>query len=119
MSVSLEFPYVAPAPWRVSVEGGVVRLEGELDMVTAPALEDVLGDAVDGVALTIDLRALEFMDCAGLQVLLAASERARNAGRRLEVIPGAGAPARLLRLCELDGALACTSSPTEAPTLVA
>lgn len=66
-----------------------VRLEGELDLATAPQLADALRAAQrDGRPVVLDLRDLVFMDCAGMHVVLDASRRARLAGRRMIVVRG-------------------------------
>ena len=48
-----------------------VVLEGRLDTVTAPQLEDALKDSTDSVKeLVFDLEKLEYISSAGLRVLL-------------------------------------------------
>ena len=48
-----------------------VALTGRLDTTTAPKLDAVLKEDLDGVtALTIDMGALEYISSAGLRVLL-------------------------------------------------
>jgi anti-sigma B factor antagonist len=51
----------------------VVRVEGELDLTTAPLLDETLAQAESGGATSVllDLDRVEFMDSTGLQVLLA------------------------------------------------
>jgi len=114
LSVAVGFTPLLPRCWfRATFAGGVLRLAGELDMAGLPALEDALAGAEEtlgGRMLTVDLGELEFMDCTGLSALVAAAERASARGTRLEVAPGSGAPARVLRLCGLDDVL--TISPT-------
>ena len=60
----------------VTVEGPatVVAPRGEIDLSTAPALEDRLKSAAgDGAtALIVDLEAVTFMDSSGLQALCTA-----------------------------------------------
>ena len=52
-----------------------VKLSGRLDTTTAPELESVLKDSLDGVsALTIDMAGLEYISSAGLRVLLSAQK---------------------------------------------
>ena len=52
-----------------------VKLSGRLDTTTAPELESVLKDSLDGVsALTIDMAGLEHISSAGLRVLLSAQK---------------------------------------------
>ncbi len=56
-----------------TVENGkaVFALEGRLDTVTAPELEQALRGSLDGVSeLTMDFGKLEYISSAGLRVLL-------------------------------------------------
>lgn len=65
----------------------VVRLQGELDMATAPLLDDtltsVLGDGA--VEVVVDLASLTFLDSTGISVLLGAGQRAGEVGTRFRV----------------------------------
>ena len=59
----------------------VVALEGRLDTVTAPQLEEELKTGLEGVTdLVIDLSKLEYVSSAGLRVLLSAFKIMRNKG---------------------------------------
>ncbi len=59
----------------------LVELEGQLDTMTAPELEQALGEALDGVGtLTLDFEKLEYISSAGLRVLLAAQKRMNKQG---------------------------------------
>ena len=79
-----------------------VVLSGELDIGSAPEVEQVLQQVeADGAPdLTIDLRALTFMDSTGLRMLVAADKRARDEGRSLRIIRG---PAPVQRILDLTG----------------
>lgn len=91
--------------FRTALTGDVLHLEGELDVAGVPALEDALADAetaLGGDPLTVSLCDLEFIDGAGLGVLVSAAERAQRDGPRLAITPGRGAAGRLLVLCGLD-----------------
>ncbi|MBQ7650010.1 MAG: STAS domain-containing protein [Victivallales bacterium] len=53
-----------------------LALEGRLDTVSAPELEDALSASLDGVtALVLDLAKLDYLSSAGLRVLLSAHKR--------------------------------------------
>lgn len=52
----------------------VVELSGELDIVSAAFLTDVLVD-VAGSTVVVDLSGLTFMDCSGVAALVAARDR--------------------------------------------
>lgn len=48
-----------------------VKLEGRLDTLTAPELEEDMQGSLEGVTdLVVDLEALEYVSSAGLRVLL-------------------------------------------------
>lgn len=58
-----------------------VSLEGRLDTTTAPELEKVFTDKLDGVTeLTIDMSALDYLSSAGLRILLGAQKRMNKQG---------------------------------------
>jgi anti-anti-sigma factor len=81
-----------------------VTLSGELDISSAGGLENQLAAIeVDSPAtLVLDLRQVDFIDSTGLRALIAADERARSQGRRLVVVRGPDAVARLLAVTQLD-----------------
>ncbi|GAA3523681.1 STAS domain-containing protein [Amycolatopsis ultiminotia] len=55
----------------------VVTVGGELDLVTAPELDEVVGGVLDGRpgVLVVDLREVGFLSSPGLQVLAGAHRR--------------------------------------------
>jgi anti-anti-sigma factor len=64
-----------------------VRVAGELDIATGPALETLLRDCQQRAELVVlDLRELSFMDLAGTRLIVDASRRARMAMRRLVLV---------------------------------
>lgn len=78
-----------------------VHPSGELDLATAPLLDKTLREAqFDARVVVLDLRKLDFMDSAGVHVIVDAAERARQEGRRLVVLRG---PARVDRVFMLTG----------------
>lgn len=83
-------------------DGGVdaawVRVVGELDIATAPRLEQTLGRAGIRPRVVLDLRQLTFIDCSGLNLIVQASIRASRAGRRLVLVRGHSQVDRLLTL---------------------
>ena len=57
-------------------------LEGRLDTLTAPELEQAFADSLDGVSdLTLDFEKLDYISSAGLRVLLAAQKTMNRQGR--------------------------------------
>lgn len=58
-----------------------LTLEGRLDTVTAPELEAVMKESLDGVKeLLLDFTGLEYISSAGLRVLLAAQKTMNKQG---------------------------------------
>jgi anti-sigma B factor antagonist len=90
-----------------------VALLGELDISTAPRLEEDLRrvEASSPQVLVLDLSKLTFMDSTGLRLLIGADSRAREAGRRLVLIRGNEMVQRVLRVTRLDERLEIVSDP--------
>ena len=65
----------------------LVALEGELDLATAPQLDEALDELSDRPVI-VDLRGLDYCDTVGLRLLLRHDAEAREHGRRLAVVPG-------------------------------
>ena len=78
-------------------ETAVIALAGELDLAGAAALERELA-LLQGGALVVDLRGLEFMDSSGLRAIVTSAQRAQDAGRRFALIPGA---AQVMRVFDI------------------
>ena len=58
-----------------------VALEGRLDTVTAPELEQALGESLPSLSeLTLDFEKLDYISSAGLRVLLAAQKAMNKQG---------------------------------------
>lgn len=76
-----------------------VSVAGELDVATAPDLRTALGQAKAGCRrITIDLAGLQFCDCCGMSVLLAAARTAKADGAEIHLRAVPHALARLMRL---------------------
>jgi anti-sigma B factor antagonist len=71
-------------------EAAVVVPTGELDLATAPALEEALERAFQGdsARVVLDLRELEFIDSSGLRTLLTARRRADDARTQFSLVAG-------------------------------
>ncbi len=66
-----------------TIENGTAAfaLEGRLDTVTAPELEQALKEALDGVSeLSLDFEKLDYISSAGLRVLLSAQKQMNRQG---------------------------------------
>lgn len=81
----------------------VVRVAGELDLAGAPGLTSVLR-ALDG-DVELHCSGLEFIDAAGLSVLVKAHRRCAAQGHKLVVVDPSPAVVRILRLVDLDSVL--------------
>lgn len=58
-----------------------IAVEGRLDTLTAPELEETLKNSLEGVQeLIFDLSALDYISSAGLRVLLSAQKTMNNQG---------------------------------------
>jgi anti-sigma B factor antagonist len=94
-----------------------LTLRGELDLATAPELENLVNERLDaGREVVVDLRGLEFMDSSGIRVLVAGHARAARTGARLFVVrPGAdSAVAKIIEVSGLDGELNIVDDPANA-----
>lgn len=82
-----------------------MALRGELDMGTAPKLEEQLMLVEqDGVgAVVLDLRDLTFVDSTGLHAFLKAKSRAEENGHRLALVGANDQLRRLLRVTATEG----------------
>lgn len=59
-----------------------ISLEGRLDTITAPELEEEIKSSIDGVeSLTLDFCNLEYISSAGLRVLLSAQKIMSTQGK--------------------------------------
>jgi anti-anti-sigma factor len=83
---------------------GVARvvLRGELDLETAPSLEEHLSvlDGDGARTILIDLRDLTFIDSTGLRVLLRAFSRTEDDGHRTAIV---GASESVRKLFQITG----------------
>jgi anti-anti-sigma factor len=81
--------------------GTVVRVTGEIDLATAPRLEECLLQ-LDGQPIAVDFSTVTFMDASGIRVLLTAQQRAGNGAFTLRGVQ----PAQI-RLLEITGVADC------------
>lgn len=99
---------MSSSPFEVTVQqhAGAVQVSmiGELDISTAPRLEDELRrvEAERPGLIVLDLKQLTFMDSTGLRLLITADARARQDARQLAIVKGNEMVQRVLRLTRLD-----------------
>ena len=94
-----------------------VLMRGDLDISTAPRLEEELrrleADAPPAT-IVLDLQQLTFMDSTGLRLLITADARAREDDRRLVLVRGNDMIQRVLRITRLDERLEIVDDPAAA-----
>jgi anti-anti-sigma factor len=97
--------------------GPVVTISGEIDIQSGPQLRDQLLRTMGrhGARLALDLTGVTFIDCAGINVLLAARRGAQLEGGWLRVIRASPRVQRVLVLTRLHDVL----MPTVLPDAVA
>jgi anti-sigma B factor antagonist len=94
----------------------VVRLAGELDVVAVHQLRRGLRASHLATLpdLAVDLRAVTFLDCAAVGVIVAARNTVALAGGCLRVAGLQDEPRRLLALCHLDDVVCVHESLADA-----
>jgi anti-anti-sigma factor len=104
---------------RIDVRNGadrvVLELHGELDLLGAPSLQGEIEKvevATPGIVV-LDLEHLQFVDSAGLRVILAAHERAREQGRELALTRGSEQVQRLFTIAGVNDHLRIIASADE------
>ena len=95
------------ADLRVAVCSGsalVVEIRGEIDIQSAPELRDELLRVIRryGPRLALDLAGVRFMDCAGLNVMLATRRRARLEEGSVRIVRASPQARRMISLLGLE-----------------
>lgn len=97
-----------PQPFRIEVSCDhgvdVVQLFGELDLVSADAVERALVERA-GPVVVADLSELEFIDSTGLSALLLARHAILTRRHRLEIRGARGATRRIFEAAGLSDVL--------------
>ena len=91
----------------------VVRLVGELDIAGVPVVSARLAE-LDG-DIRVDCAGLDFIDAAGLRVLLEAHGLCAARGNKLVVVNPSRSVRRLLHLSRLEAVLLCGRRNGSAP----
>ena len=88
-------------------DGGrqILAARGQLDLATAWRFEQELrrAEATDASEILVDLGGLEFIDSAGMEVVIHATARSRHHGKQLMILSG---PAHVHRSFEVSGLVA-------------
>jgi anti-anti-sigma factor len=109
-----------PATLAVSSEPGdvvVATLEGEVDMANAAELEEAIVAAAGNHVATVvvDLSGLEYLDSAGVRMLLTIASRCRRSQQEVRVVAPAGTRARsVLALAGAEHLLALDETRADA-----
>ena len=84
-----------------------VVLDGEIDVATSPAIRRFLMAAISGgnVQLTVNMSGVTFIDAGGIDVLVAAANRARQAGGGLSLLAPSRQVRQLLDILHLNAIL--------------
>lgn len=92
-----------------------LTIHGELDLLSAPVLEQALGEvkALEVDLIILDLRELAFMDSTGLHLLVQAQQHAHDSGRSFALVRGGEQVQRLLDVTGVGDALTIVDSPEE------
>jgi anti-anti-sigma factor len=115
-----DVPFPPPDPFRCETgrEGdrAWVRPIGELDLDTAPVLEEQLAALRAGGAehLVLDMRGLTFMDSTGLRLVIRWDTAAREEGFEFAIVPGTEVVQRVFRLTGMDAHLRVAEPPSAA-----
>jgi anti-sigma B factor antagonist len=101
-----------PPPFEIDTSRPSGRLHvlprGELDLATAPELEQALRGTLErGEEAVLDMRELEFCDSSGIRAILLLTEAARSAGGKLLVVkpPKDGPVERVMIVSGIEHAL--------------
>ncbi len=91
-------------------DSAVVRVEGELDMASAPELEDAISRVISASHIVVDLGACTFLDSAGMRVITDTMGK----GPRVSVVAPALAVLRVLEISAVDTMVNVHASVAEA-----
>ncbi len=85
----------------------VVEVGGEVDVYTAPGLDEHLGSLVQAgqVHLVVDLSGVDFLDSTGLGVLVKALKRAREHDGSLDLVATEERILKVFRITGLDAVI--------------
>ncbi len=80
----------------------VVRVHGDLDMATAPGLEEALEGADVSKRIVIDLSGCTFLDSSAVRALVATARAAEPAGGDVALVTRDPGILRVLEIASLD-----------------
>ena len=93
----------------------LVVLRGDLDLATAPQLRECLVKVIEERArVVVDLEAVDFLDSAGLGILVGGLKRARTHGGEVELVCSSQDVLKPLEITGLDRVFTIHSGRDEA-----
>ena len=96
----------------------VVRVSGEIDILSAPALRDALLPALESApSVVVDLSEVSFLGSSGLAVLVEAREQAQRDGHELRLVRPSRIVTRALEATGLLGLFEITDDLAGAATV--
>jgi anti-sigma B factor antagonist len=110
-------PFQPPESFRCETgrdgDGWWVRPIGELDLETAPRLDQELKAmrAAGAGRMVLDMRELTFMDSTGLRLVITWDRTAREEGFEFAIVPGPEVVQRVFRLTGMDDQLPVAEPP--------
>lgn len=93
----------------------VLVLDGEVDMASAPRLEEALAGQLEAgtACLIVDLRQVTFMDSTGLTVLFRSHEAMAARGFEMVLVCSPGAVRRVIEVSGVGGVVPIHDDPAE------
>lgn len=79
----------------------VARVEGEIDMASAPAVGSEVARSIDEGPVVLDMQGVEFVDSAGIRMMVEMARRAEDRGWKLPLVAPRGCIVH--RMVELTG----------------
>jgi anti-anti-sigma factor len=106
----------APPCLQVEIQPGapaVAKVSGEIDIANASWLRETLLLAIrrHGPVIRVDLRRVTFIDCSGINALIATARRASLEGGQMQVTRPSAQAWRLIMLLSLQGVLTREEQP--------
>ena len=96
----------------------VIQVVGELDSFSAGELRAGIADVLGSQGAILDIRAVPFVDSAGLGAIVGGIRRLRDAGAGVALCCTRSSVLRLLLMTGLDRIVAITESPEEAQRVI-
>lgn len=79
----------------------IVHVTGDLDLATAPRVEEELTPAPTATRVVVDLETCTFLDSSGVRVLSSTARALEEAGGRLDLVVAEGSG--IARVLEISG----------------